>query len=81
MGPWINVLDPGFDLHLRRDHVAEVYAVTRSTRRGDAISVEAFDSAGGLIAQFFGVLRDEGAAQAWSALVADLATLDAEVTA
>lgn len=81
MGPWINVLDPGFDLHLRRDHVAEVYAVTKSTRRGDAISVEAFDSAGGLIAQFFGVLRDEGAAQAWSALVADLATLDAEVTA
>lgn len=24
MGPWINVLDPGFDLHLRQDHVADL---------------------------------------------------------
>ncbi|WP_372612806.1 hemin-degrading factor [Aquicoccus sp.] len=80
-GQWINVLDPGFDLHLRRDHVAEVYAVTKSTRRGEAISVEAFDAAGGLIAQFFGVLRDKDTAQEWNAQIAGFETLDAEVTA
>ena len=39
MGPWINVLDPGHDLHLRTEHIAEVYAVTKNTRRGPAISV------------------------------------------
>lgn len=54
MGPWLNVLDPGFDMHLRGDHVAEVWAVTKPSRRGPAVSVEAFDSAGGLITQIFG---------------------------
>ncbi len=74
VGPWINVLDPGFDLHLRKDHIAEVYAVTKATRRGDAISVEAFDAEGGLIAQFFGVLRGEDGAQGWNELVAGFET-------
>ncbi|MDQ2093387.1 hemin-degrading factor [Rhodalgimonas zhirmunskyi] len=81
MGPWINVLDPGFNLHLRRDHVAEVYAVTKSTKRGDAISIEAFDARGYLIAQFFGVLREEGAAEKWNALVAEFDTLEEAATA
>ncbi|GAA6178626.1 MULTISPECIES: hemin-degrading factor [unclassified Shimia] len=72
MGPWINVLDPGFDLHLRTDHIAEVWAVTKNTKRGPAISIEAFDADGWVIAQFFGVLRGEDAAAGWNALVADL---------
>lgn len=55
MGPWQNVLDPGFDMHLRLDHVAEVYAVDKPTKRGAAISVEAFDTEGGLIFQIFPV--------------------------
>jgi len=54
MGPWLNVLDPGFDMHLRGDHVAEVWAVTKPSRRGPAVSVEAFDSRGALITQLFG---------------------------
>lgn len=54
-GPWLNVLDPGFNLHLRLDHVAEVWAVDKPTRRGAAISVEAFDAEGGLIFQIFPV--------------------------
>lgn len=54
MGPWQNVLDPGFDLHLRMDHIAEVWAVTKPTQRGDAVSVEAFDAEGGIIFQVFG---------------------------
>ena len=29
MGPWQNVLDPRFNLHLRLDHIAEVWAVGR----------------------------------------------------
>lgn len=80
MGPWINVLDPGFDLHLRKDHIAEVYAVTKSTRRGDAISIEAFDADGAIIVQFFGVLRDEASAAKWNVLVADLETIKETVS-
>src|SRR5699024_7972599 len=53
MGPWLNVLDPGFNLHLRADHIAEVWAVDKPTKRGAAISVEAFDGEGALILQIF----------------------------
>lgn len=71
MGPWINVLDPGFDLHLRQDHVAEVWAVEKPTRRGPALSVECFDAEGALIAQIFGVIKaGEAAMAAWEAIVA-----------
>lgn len=81
MGPWINVLDPGFDMHLRKDHIAEVYAVTKATRAGDAISVEAFDAKGGLIAQVFGVLRHEDGAGLWNEMVAELQTLKEDLPA
>lgn len=54
MGPWINVMDPRFNLHLRTDHVAEVWLVSKPTRHGMAHSVEAFDADGALITQIFG---------------------------
>lgn len=81
MGPWLNVLDPGFNLHLRTDHIAEVWQATKSTKRGDAISVEAFDAAGGLILQIFGVLADPEAAAKWNELVLSLDEVPHEVTA
>ena len=71
-GPWLNVLDPGFDLHLRADHVAEVWAVTKSTREGPAVSVELFDAEGMIITQIFGVLRQGDKGAAWNDLVASL---------
>ncbi|MCF2905394.1 hemin-degrading factor [Octadecabacter sp. CECT 8868] len=58
MGPWQNVLDPMFNLHLRTDHVAEVWAVEKPTKRGMAISIEAFDKHGMLILQMFGRHRE-----------------------
>ena len=54
IGPWINVLDPGFNLHLRQDHVKEVWAVRKPTDKGHVTSLEAYDKAGDLIVQFFG---------------------------
>jgi putative hemin transport protein len=71
MGPWINVMDPRFNLHLRADHIAEVWGVTKPTRTGDAISVEAFGADGSLILQIFGYRKDR-APDAWNALVHDL---------
>lgn len=69
MGPWMNVLDPRFNLHLRADHIAEVWQVTKSTKRGDAVSVEAFDKHGMLILQMFGVLAEPAAAEEWNRMV------------
>jgi putative hemin transport protein len=71
MGPWQNVLDPRFNLHLRADHVAEVWRVWKPTQRGPAISVEAFDAEGRLILQCFGK-RKEAEPVAWNAMVAEL---------
>ncbi|WP_109467797.1 hemin-degrading factor [Albibacillus kandeliae] len=76
MGPWQNVLDPGFNLHLRADHIAEVWAVHKPTRRGMATSVEAFDAEGGLIFQAFG--RKGGSRDwrpEWNEIVAGLTPL------
>lgn len=76
MGPWQNILDPGFDLHLRLDHIAEVWAVTKPTQRGDAISVEAFDADGGIIFQVFGRRTEaKDHRPAWNAIVGSLASL------
>ncbi|MFO7757812.1 MAG: ChuX/HutX family heme-like substrate-binding protein [Roseovarius sp.] len=73
MGPWQNVMDPGFNLHLRRDRIAEVWAVEKQTRDGPTISVEAFDAAGGLIMQVFGLRKESGDHRAaFAELVAEL---------
>lgn len=58
MGPWQNVMDKRFNLHLRLDHVAEIWAVDKPTQRGAAISVEAFDAQGSLIFQIFGLGKE-----------------------
>ncbi|WP_170377008.1 hemin-degrading factor [Ruegeria atlantica] len=81
MGPWLNVLDPGFNLHLRTDHIAEVWQARKSTKRGDAISVEAFDAQGALILQIFGVLAEPASAAIWNDLVASLEGRPEEVPA
>ena len=78
MGPWINVMDPRFNLHLRADHITEVWRVTKPTQRGDAISVEAFDAAGGLILQIFGYRKDAPPV-AWDAMMASLPVLETEL--
>lgn len=80
-GPWQNVMDPGFNLHLRRDKVAEVWAVEKPTQRGPAVSVEAFDAEGGLIFQVFGLAKEgRDSRPEWGRIVDTLPTL-AEVPA
>lgn len=79
MGPWINVMDDRFNLHLRADRLAEVYRVWKPTRTGDVYSVEAFAADGELILQIFGY-RKNTPTEPWNALVASLPHL-AEVPA
>jgi putative hemin transport protein len=59
MGPWLNVMDETFHLHLRLDHIVGAWAVRKPTRDGHVTSVEAFDADRNLIIQFFGQ-RHEG---------------------
>jgi putative hemin transport protein len=54
MGPWFNVLDPGFNLHLREDRIASAWVVRKPTSDGVITSLELFDAENGLIATLFG---------------------------
>uniref|UniRef100_A0A0H3WYF7 Heme ABC transporter n=1 Tax=Pandoraea faecigallinarum TaxID=656179 RepID=A0A0H3WYF7_9BURK len=54
MGPWVNVLDPGFNLHLREDLVDTAWIVRKPTADGIVSSLELLDAAGMVIAMFFG---------------------------
>ncbi|MER8959208.1 MULTISPECIES: hemin-degrading factor [unclassified Mesorhizobium] len=59
MGPWLNVLDQNFHLHLRTDHIDEVWAVRKPTKDGHVTSLEIYGADGKMIIQFFGK-RHEG---------------------
>jgi putative hemin transport protein len=51
---WLNVLDPGFNLHLRADRIASGWVVKKPTVDGTVTSLELFDEAGDTIAMLFG---------------------------
>ncbi len=73
MGPWVNVLDPGFNLHLREDHIASAWVVKKPTVDGLVTSLELFDAQGDTIAMFFGE-RKPGKSElcVWRALIENI---------
>ena len=73
MGPWLNIMDDTFHLHLRLDQVTSVWGVRKPTSDGHITSVEVYDENRELIIQFFGK-RSEGASElnGWRALVENL---------
>lgn len=73
MGPWLNVLDPGFNLHLREDHIASAYVVRKPTVDGLVCSLELFDVQGNTIAMLFGERKPGQPERAdWRALLDSL---------
>ncbi|KRB61843.1 iron transporter [Rhizobium sp. Root708] len=73
MGPWINVLDPTFHLHLRQDHIAETWAVRKPTKDGHVTSLEAYNAEGEMIIQFFGKRKEgSGERSEWREIVETL---------
>ena len=78
MGPWLNVLDEGFNLHLREDHISESWVVQKPSPEGTVTSLEIYDANGGQIVQLFGK-RKPGVPELaeWRALVATLETIHA----
>ncbi|MEJ0025680.1 MAG: ChuX/HutX family heme-like substrate-binding protein [Rhizomicrobium sp.] len=75
MGPWFNVLDPTFNLHLREDAIASAWVVRKPTRDGDVTSLELFDKDGFCFAQLFGA-RKPGKPElpAWRAILGAIET-------
>lgn len=69
MGPWLNVLDEDFNLHLRTDQVAESWVVKKPSPEGPVTSLELYDADGTQILQVFGK-RKPGVPElaAWRAL-------------
>lgn len=77
--PWLNVLDPGFNLHLREDAIAHVWVVEKPTADGIVTSVEVFDHSGELMAMFFGERKPgQSEREDWRAIVRRAAPLAAE---
>jgi putative hemin transport protein len=73
-GPWLNVVDPRFNLHLREDRIAAAWIVRKPSVRGDVHSLELFDRDGFCFAQFFGERRPGETERAdWRALARGLA--------
>ena len=62
-GPWLNVLDPAFNLHLRSDRVAASWVVAKPTSTGIVSSLELFDRAGETIALVFRKRADRDRAE------------------
>lgn len=54
---WLNVLDPGFNLHLRTELFHAAWIVRKPTVDGDVTSLEVLDAQGDVIVQFFGTRK------------------------
>ncbi len=73
-GPWLNIMDDTFHLHLKKDHIHQLWAVRKANADGYVTSLEAFDQAGEMIIQFFGKrLEGTDERQDWRQLISTLA--------
>lgn len=82
MGNWQNILDPGFDMHLRRDLLTEVWLLAKPLR-GETVQVlEAYDDAGRLVFQMFPLARNGRDYRAqWVQMLTDLGLFETDVVA
>jgi putative hemin transport protein len=75
-GPWFNVLDPGFNLHLREDHIATAWVVKKPTRDGIVTALEIYNVDDQQIAWMFGKRKPgEIEDSAWKTVAHALPTL------
>lgn len=57
MGPWFNVLDPDFNLHVLETGIEQAWLVRKPTRDGTVTSIELFDHQGKPILMLFGARK------------------------
>jgi putative hemin transport protein len=72
-GPWFNVMDPDFNLHVKESSITHSYVVKKPSVDGIITSIEIYDGKGEMIVQFFGK-RKPGIPELteWRQLVQDL---------
>ncbi len=72
-GPWYNVLDPMFNLHLREDQIARTWVTKKPTEDGIVTALEIFDKNSEGIATFFGK-RKPGISEleGWREIIAEI---------
>jgi putative hemin transport protein len=72
-GEWINVLDPGFNLHVRKDQIEEAWVVRKPTSEGVITSLELYAENGEQIAHVVGKRKPgEDESEAWRTTVESL---------
>jgi putative hemin transport protein len=59
MGPWLNIVDPEFNLHLMESGIAEAWLVRKPTALGIITSLEFYADDGQQIVQFFGQRHEQ----------------------
>lgn len=73
VGAWLNVLDPGFNLHLREDLIDAAWVTHKPGDSGVVTSLELFDRDGQSVVTFFGARKPGQPEQpAWQALMDSL---------
>ncbi|WP_165857593.1 hemin-degrading factor [Marinobacter sp. JSM 1782161] len=56
-GPWINILDPAFNLHANVSSIEQWWRVRRPTSDGIVTSLEGYDASGTLVLTLFGARK------------------------
>lgn len=56
-GPWYNVLDPHFNLHVRTEALAQCWRVRRPSEDGDVNALDCFNHDGRLVLSLFGARK------------------------
>ena len=75
VGDWFNVMDPGFNLHLRETAIDQAWVVRKPTTDGTVTSLELFDGEGAVIAYVFGARKPgQAEAQGWRDIVESVAS-------
>lgn len=74
-GPWVNILESGFSLHARTDHVTNAYVVRKPTKDGIVTSLELYSVDGEQIALLVGKRKPgQTESEPWRAAVESLLT-------
>jgi putative hemin transport protein len=68
---WLNILDPGFDLHVREGAIADAWLVTKPTRHGPVRSLECYGADGETVLQLFGKRTEEESTPSGMAAILD----------
>jgi putative hemin transport protein len=73
MGPWYNVLDPSFNLHLNETLIGQVWLTKKPTADGIVTSLELFDHNGQNVCLIFGERKPgKPELKSWREIVAEL---------